>query len=133
MFQNSTNWGQASRHNPLRYKCEGAAYPDSAYPLQPHRYPDSKIHVANMGPTRGRQDPAEAYVDPMNHGYHTKPSLTLLVCIGALRALVTVISRMSAWSSILAESSFSSPDSICVYYNYNAACLYTMLYHINEL
>ena len=28
--------------------------------------PDSKIHVANMGPTWGRQDPGGPYVGPMN-------------------------------------------------------------------
>ena len=28
--------------------------------------PDSKVHGANMGPTRGRQDPGGSHVGPMN-------------------------------------------------------------------
>ena len=28
--------------------------------------PDSKVRVANMGPTWGRQDPGGPHVDPMN-------------------------------------------------------------------
>ena len=28
-------------------------------------YPDSKIHVANMGPTWDRQDPGKPHVGPM--------------------------------------------------------------------
>ena len=29
-------------------------------------YPDSKVHGANMGPIRGRQDPDGPHVGPMN-------------------------------------------------------------------
>ena len=31
-----------------------------------HKYPDSKVHGANMGPTWGRQDPGGPLVVPMN-------------------------------------------------------------------
>ena len=37
------------------------------------RYPDSKVHGANMGPTWGQQDPGGPHVGPMN--------LTIRVCI----------------------------------------------------
>ena len=30
------------------------------------KYPDSKVHGANMGPTWGRQDPSGSHVGPMN-------------------------------------------------------------------
>ena len=36
--------------------------PDHQY----ERYPDSKVHGANMGPIWGRQDPGGSHVDPMN-------------------------------------------------------------------
>ena len=29
-------------------------------------YPDSKVHGANMGPNRGRQDPGGPHIGPMN-------------------------------------------------------------------
>ena len=29
-------------------------------------FPDSKVHVAHMGPTWGRQDPGGPHVGPMN-------------------------------------------------------------------
>ena len=31
-----------------------------------HFFPDSKVHGANMGPTRGRQDPGGPHVGPNN-------------------------------------------------------------------
>ena len=38
--------------------------------ISPHTlldmYPDSKVHVANMGPIWGRQDPGGPHVGPMN-------------------------------------------------------------------
>ena len=30
------------------------------------KLPDGKVHVSNMGPTWGRQDPSGSYVDHMN-------------------------------------------------------------------
>ena len=33
---------------------------------EPEMYPDSKVHGANMGPIRGRQDPGGPHVGPMN-------------------------------------------------------------------
>ena len=38
-----------------------------------HRYPDGKVHVANMGPIWGRQDPGGPHVGPMN--------LAIWVCV----------------------------------------------------
>ena len=35
-------------------------------PLKIYMYPDSKVHVANMGPTWGQQDPGVLHVGHMN-------------------------------------------------------------------
>ena len=35
-------------------------------PSQASNYPDSKVHVANMGPIWGRHDPGGSHVGPMN-------------------------------------------------------------------
>ena len=34
--------------------------------MKPFRYPDNKVHGANMGPIWGRQDPGGSHVGPMN-------------------------------------------------------------------
>ena len=38
-----------------------------------YHIPDSKVHGANMGPTRGLQDPGGPHIGPMNYlGCHLK-------------------------------------------------------------
>ena len=42
-----------------------------------HRFPDSKVHGANMGPTWGRQDPGGPHVGPMNFALWVQTVLLL--------------------------------------------------------
>ena len=53
----------------------------SEYPIN-NKFPDSKVHGANMGPIWGRQDPGGPHVDPMN--------LAIWVCIDGGNNLVSV-------------------------------------------
>ena len=39
---------------------------DSSITITPPKFPDSKVHVANMEPIGGRQDPGGPHVSPMN-------------------------------------------------------------------
>ena len=41
------------------------------------KYPDSKVHGANMGPIWGRQDPGGPHVGPMNFAIWVVTSIVL--------------------------------------------------------
>ena len=67
-------------------------------------YPDSKVHGANMGPTRDLSAPDEPHVGPMN--------LAIKVADGARSSAGTVCTTMFGmflWPLMIARMIFSNP------------------------
>ena len=54
------------------------------------RYPDSKVHGANMGPIWGRQDPGGPHVDPMNFAIWVHYTSRLWPGVGVTKPISSV-------------------------------------------